>query len=401
MYTLFLDLSTTSQTSLKTGIERVASTIFTELAKLSIPNYQVVPVYLAHANGRWHYRRASQYKVQVLGCKLDDLHDQEVSPQAGDTLVVMDFSGDRLVRAAAEGLYTQLQNGGVATHAIIYDLLPLKFPTFFPPGTRKKFEPWLESALSLSSVIAISRAVALDLEDYMEGKRSAFPHSDINCQVQWFTLGADFDRFSSGVHLLPYEQKMLSMLGSGPNFLSVGTIEPRKGHLQTLEAFTLLWEDGFDANLVFVGAEGWAHLPSAQRRSIPELASQIRCHPEYGKRLFWFDGVGDGFLKQIYQSSICLLAASEGEGFGLPLIEGAQYGLPILARDIAVFREVLGDHAQYFEGKGAIDLSKAILSWHQLYLKKLHRKPEGLSWSNWQKSALQLLGRLGISAQSN
>lgn len=44
-------------------------------------------------------------------------------------------------------------------------------------------------------------------------------------------------------------------------------------------------------------------------------------------------------------SSTCLIAASFGEGFGLPLIEAAQHGLPIMARDIAVFREVAKEYA--------------------------------------------------------
>jgi glycosyltransferase involved in cell wall biosynthesis len=68
----------------------------------------------------------------------------------------------------------------------------------------------------------------------------------------------------------------------------------------------------------------------------------------------------------IYAASDCLLAASEVEGFGLPLIEAAQRGVPILARDIPVFREVAGAHASYFSGNRADELALAVQGWLSL-----------------------------------
>ena len=68
-----------------------------------------------------------------------------------------------------------------------------------------------------------------------------------------------------------------------------------------------------------------------------------------------------GTLEKVYAASTCLISASEGEGFGLPLIEAAQHKIAIIARDIPVFREVAGDHAFYFNGNESTDLPKAIL----------------------------------------
>ena len=120
----------------------------------------------------------------------------------------------------------------------------------------------------------------------------------------------------------------------------VATIEPRKGHHQTLKAFELLWGQGADINLVIVGKQGWL---------VEELIENIKAHSELNKRLFWQEGISDEYLENIYAESTCLIAASEGEGFGLPLIEAAQKGKPIIARDIKVFREVAGDYAYYFK----------------------------------------------------
>ena len=128
-------------------------------------------------------------------------------------------------------------------------------------------------------------------------------------------------------------QAALTALSNGPSFLTVGTIEPRKGHAQVLAAFERLWDSGHDLRLVIVGRPGWL---------VEELLEKLRHHPKLGSLLFWLEDVSDADLERIYGACSCLIAASEGEGFGLPLIEAAQHKLPILARDIPVFREIAG-----------------------------------------------------------
>jgi glycosyltransferase involved in cell wall biosynthesis len=156
---------------------------------------------------------------------------------------------------------------------------------------------------------------------------------------------------------------VLEAIAARPSLLMVGTIEPRKGYLQALEAFSCLWQEGVDVALVIVGREGWDMVPDAQRRNIPETVRRLRQHPEQGRRLIWLDDASDEYLARIYAASSCLLCASEGEGFGLPLIEGAQHGLPILCRDLPVFREVAGENAQFFSGDSPEALAAAISDW--------------------------------------
>jgi glycosyltransferase involved in cell wall biosynthesis len=160
----------------------------------------------------------------------------------------------------------------------------------------------------------------------------------------------------------------------------VGTLEPRKGHRQALAAMERLWADGVDANLVIVGKQGWR---------IDDLAQRIEQHQERGKRMFWLDGISDEMLEEIYRSCKALLAASEGEGFGLPLIEAAQHGLPIIARDIPVFREVAVGHAYYFRGEDPEALAHALRAW--LSLGDATPASSGIPWLTWKQSSRQLL----------
>jgi glycosyltransferase involved in cell wall biosynthesis len=85
-----------------------------------------------------------------------------------------------------------------------------------------------------------------------------------------------------------------------------------------------------------------------------------------------------------------LIAASEGEGFGLPLIEAARHKLPIMARDIPVFREVAGEHAFYFAGERPEALAQAVKEWLTLYHKGKHPKSDAMPWLTWAQSAERL-----------
>jgi len=134
----------------------------------------------------------------------------------------------------------------------------------------------------------------------------------------------------------------------------VGTIEPRKGHAQVLDAFELLWRSGAEQTLIIAGRQGW-HVES--------FIERLKRHPEAGKRLLWLPDVNDAQLKQLYVELDGLVMASLAEGFGLPLVEAARYGMPMFVRDLAVFREVAGEHAAYFTSQSGAELAPQLAEW--------------------------------------
>jgi glycosyltransferase involved in cell wall biosynthesis len=162
----------------------------------------------------------------------------------------------------------------------------------------------------------------------------------------------------------------------------VGTVEPRKGHAQALAAFELLWARGVEVNLAIVGKQGWM---------MDKLCEKLRSHPEKDQRLFWLPGVSDEMLERLYQQCVCLLAASEGEGFGLPLIEAAQHHIPILARRLPVFEEVAGAHATYFEGLEPEALAAAIEAWLDAHRRGAAPASDTMPWLTWQGATGQLV----------
>jgi len=109
--------------------------------------------------------------------------------------------------------------------------------------------------------------------------------------------------------------------------------------------------------------------------------------------------VSDEYLEKLYSASSCLIAASYGEGFGLPLIEAAHHGLPVLARDLAVFREVANDNATYFTANDSQDLADAILQWLQNPSQRNLVTPG--SAMTWQQSVAQLNQALWLANEKN
>lgn len=387
---LFLDVTATCQNDLKTGIERVARALLLAMLKSQPAGYRIEPVYLTKDSGVMQYRYARAYTLELLGCPTDCLDDDVVDPQPGDLLLTLDLSGGLLVEAVQCGLLQEFRHAGVAAYALVFDLLPVLMPEVFPPGSDVTHARWLRAVSTLDGAVCISKAVADDLARWQASEAVR----GIPCRhyrVSWFHLGADIEGSAPSIGMPDNAEMVLDRLGRSPSFLMVGTIEPRKGYLQVLEAFNALWSEGIDVNLVIVGREGWTGLSDETRRDIPETIALLRQHPELNNHLFWLHGISDEYLEHIYAACTCLIAASYGEGFGLPLIEAARHGLPTLARDIPVFREVAGDHATYFDTVDAVALAETIKGWLGACRDRGHIQSDRLPIKTWAESTDQLL----------
>ena len=117
-------------------------------------------------------------------------------------------------------------------------------------------------------------------------------------------------------------------------FLFVGTIEPRKNTERLLLAYHKARQarPRFPA-LVIVGEKGWGQKPLS--RYINEL--------ELNDDVFVAGKVTNESLHVHYQNALAVVLPSLYEGFGLPLAEGMQYGLPLLTSNRSCLPEVAGD----------------------------------------------------------
>jgi glycosyltransferase involved in cell wall biosynthesis len=373
---LLVDVSAMVLSDLKTGIQRVVRSVLRCLIESPPPGMRVEPVFTTGANRGYQYARS--YGLSVVGEDGLLLEDAPVELRPGDVFLGLDLFANGTTQNEQHLL--EMRARGVEVNFVVYDVLPMLRPDAFPFGTEGYFREFLQTVHKVSSgVLCISRAVADELSAWMQAnaKPRAAP-----LNIGWFHLGADIHASAPSMGLPPDADRVLAALAARPTFLMVGTLEPRKGHAQALAAFDLLWEQGVDANLVIVGKHGWM---------VDQLAERLATHPQRDTRLYWLAGVSDEMLLKLYAGSSALLAASEGEGFGLPLIEAAQHDIPIIARNLAVFREVAGEHAYYFDGLTPADLAQALRDWLALHRDGKAPPSTGMPWLTWDQSAEQLL----------
>lgn len=116
---------------------------------------------------------------------------------------------------------------------------------------------------------------------------------------------------------------------SGPlRLVALGTVEPRKNFVAAAQILSALRAHGFpDATLDILGRQGWGD----DWRAL-EVSPGVTLHGYQASDR----------VKQLLSDADIFICTSHEEGLGLPLLEAQYGGLPIIAPDAAIFREVLG-----------------------------------------------------------
>jgi glycosyltransferase involved in cell wall biosynthesis len=335
---LLIDVTNTAKRDAGTGIQRVVKEVARAChsgAVFDIPAFAV-----RCENGRLYTANAF---TSTLGGR-ETGPDAEIFVEAGDRFLTLSDSWNAFDDLAPVLATIREKDGEIVT--CIFDLIPELHPWACHEVTPPRYHAWLRRALIESDAfLAISRTVAEELADYVREKD--LPHRP-GLKIGWFQCGADL---AAPPTATPRRKIAAAVEGATPAFLIVGTIEPRKGHRVALQAFERLWSQGVDARLVIVGRRGWFE---------EAIVDAITTHPEFGRRLFWFSDADDGELSYLYDHVRALILPSYAEGFGLPIVEAAQRGRPVICSDIPVFREVGRDGALYFRVNDPEALSSTI-----------------------------------------
>ena len=242
---------------------------------------------------------------------------------------------------------------GESVQFIVYDLIPLLYPQFFPKGTQEQFKLWFSTVSNYQKLICISKSTEVDVRSWLS---AFYPKRLETLDIGNFQLADSIpsDDFSYGYP--KNAGRILSIAKESRLFIMVGTLEPRKGHLQVFEAFNSMWEKGEGYVLLIIGKKGG---------SVEELAKKIESNKFYEKNLFWLKDCSDEFLLRLYHIARGLIAASYAEGYGLPIVESKNFGMSVFARDIPVFREIneTSNNIYFFSATTALQLEQQFIEW--------------------------------------
>ncbi len=240
--------------------------------------------------------------------------------------------------------FTWLEASNILPVFFVHDLIPIEFPEFCSPHAAERHQRRIETIMRYGKGILLNSSFTLaSLQHYAEGRQLA-PHRVVPLAN---TIGTD-------------DKPIVPDLGATlPFFVHVGTIEGRKNISHLLTVWRALIErlgPQKAPRLVLVGRRGW---------ECETVTSTLDRSRDLANHVIEVSGLRDSELHALMRSSSGLITVSVTEGFGLPPVEAARLGVPVIASDIPAHREVLGDAATFVgihDGEGLLQAVQMTMS---------------------------------------
>ena len=258
---------------------------------------------------------------------------------------------DQLDAFLFPSIYTYFPVVGLPTIVGIHDAIPEQFPQLTMPS-RRALALW-----RLKQAIALRRASRI------------FTVSEASREVLAERLGLEPERVAIVSEapdpvFFPRPQAQIAKAATAigleadePYFFYAAGIRPHKNVEGLVEAYAAVQVRRADApRLVLVGDLG-------ERETFVSSADSVRARIaangiEHAVLLPGF--VSDEQLACLYSGAIAAVIPSLAEGFGLPAVEAAACGAPVLLSDLPAHRESLGDAALYFPAEDRAALASLL-----------------------------------------
>lgn len=230
---------------------------------------------------------------------------------------------------------------GLRRVVMIHDTIPLDHPAYSRPSATTAFAAKLAAVSAHADrVIHLSHATRRVTEARLAAAGRIPP--GLVAPLGVTVTPPDPQALPPGLDLAP------------PFFVALGTIEPRKDHALLLDVWDRLAQDMDPLPRLFIlGARGWAGR---------DLLARLDARPPGVVELA---GLSDAAVSALLTRATALVFPSRVEGFGLPPMEAALLGAPVIASDLPVLREILGDYPVYAQPGD-------IYVWEQAIRAKVH-----------------------------
>jgi glycosyltransferase involved in cell wall biosynthesis len=224
-----------------------------------------------------------------------------------------------------------------AVVATVHDVLPLTFYRSDLPLRLRAFYRWnLRRAVAASAVVTVSEQSRDDIVRL---------------------TGADSERIAvipNGVDFTPnIDSGVLRRLRITPPYLLfAGSYEPRKNLAGALDAYSRVVRLGKPHQLVAIVERQSGHAATINER-IRQLG--------LADRVCLLHSLSESDLRAVYTQAEMVLFPSFAEGFGLPPVQAAACGVPVVASDLPVLREILGSTAEFIDPRTPAAMAEAIV----------------------------------------
>lgn len=238
----------------------------------------------------------------------------------------------------------------VKTVVTMHDLIIERYPEQYNPIDVKTYRfKYKYSCYHADKILTVSKQTKQDLVDFYkipeERIEVCYPSS-----MEYFVK-----------KVCDTEKQRIKALYNLPDqfFLSVGSIIPRKNLLMICKAFCEL-KNVINIPLVVIGKG---------RRYKEEVKQYLTDNGLTDRVIFLNDtpqaktsrrfATGEDF-PAIYQQALCMIYPSMFEGFGLPVLEALQSGLPVITSNCSCLTETAGNAAYYIDPLSVTEMAGAI-----------------------------------------
>lgn len=203
---------------------------------------------------------------------------------------------------------------------LVHDLIPITHPQFCRPGEDAKHTKRIRTVLNTATaVVANSQNTLVTLANFADSAGMQTPRAIVawpGCTSRHAETECDHRQEAA-------------------TFVVLGTIEARKNHAFLLSIWKRLIATLGDAcpRLIIVGRRGW---------EADDVFAQLDTH-DFGGKVIEAGALDDRELAKVLGRARALLFPSHAEGFGIPLVEALATGIPVIASDLPVFREIAGN----------------------------------------------------------
>lgn len=227
--------------------------------------------------------------------------------------------------------------------AVVHDLIPLYMPELFTRQHKLRFHLFTAIARRQANlVIAVSKATRQDVLKYMH-----IPEEKIRVIYEGANTMFTAVRDEAGI------QSALKKYGiDSPYILCLSTVEPRKNMLRTIQAYEqVVQEHKLPYKLVIVGGSGWNN---------GAIYEYVQNNNRLKEHVIFTGYVSNEEVKNIYANASLFIYASLCEGFGLPVLEAMQSGVPVITSSVSSMPEVAGDACELVNPYSIDELKDAI-----------------------------------------
>ncbi|MCS7092251.1 MAG: glycosyltransferase family 4 protein [Patescibacteria group bacterium] len=269
---------------------------------------------------------------------------------------------------------------GIKLVLIVYDLTPITTPEYSAvAGVFVNFLTLVKNSYKISCISEATRKKVIQYFEMVEQDKR--PTIATHYLAVSFPDNRDSSKISNDQ---PPIWEKYGINKQIPLFLCVGTIEPRKNHLNLLTACKILSDWGLEFQLLICGAKGWFF-----EHIIEEYEKMRKNYP-----VLMLNNVDEKELVTLYKISYATVYVPFEEGFGLPIIESLYFAKPCITSNCSSMKEI----ALKVKGCLLVDPAssesialamKRLLTDKKLYNQKI-REAQDFKWKSWKDYALEI-----------